>query len=355
MSTPVVGNAKVNRRGWIDYSRGFVIIYVVYRHAMTGLLAAGIPINNAIYLIQESSMPVFFIVSGIFIKASADKRGLGTFIKFKLESLIYPYLIWGGIHLSIQILLSEYTNYEKDIFYFTYLLTQPRAVDQFWYLYALFSVMVIFVGLNLAWLKFKVLPNMLVALVLYLSSYFVSTDWFSINDILFYYLFLCVGFLMSEYMLPVNNQFFTGRWILFVLPIFVALQFFWWSRYVGIHRLEQLDFLGFWMFIPITLIGAFLIFFIAHKLDEWNALKFLKYIGGHSLYIYIMHLIFSAAVRVFLLKVWPELPPFVMLTIVIISSILMSIGTYKVLMKLNMKFLFEPTLEGFPFFGKKLQ
>lgn len=355
MSTAIVDNIKIHRRGWIDYARGFVIIYVVYRHAMTGLLAAGIPINNAIYLVQESSMPVFFIVSGIFIRASAEKRGLGTFIKFKLESLIYPYFIWGGIHLSIQILLSEFTNYKKDIFYFTYLFTQPRAIDQFWYLYALFSVMVIFVGLNLGWLNFKVVPNMLLALVLYLTSYFVRTDWFSLNDILFYYLFLCVGFLMSEYMLPVNNQFFKGRWLLYVLPIFVALQLFWWSRYVGIHQLEQLDFLGFWLFIPITIISAFLIFLISHKLDEWNALKFLKYTGSHSLYIYIMHLIFSAAVRVFLLKVWPELPPFAMLLIIIAGSILLSIGAYKLLMKLNMKFLFEPTLKGLPFFDKKLQ
>jgi fucose 4-O-acetylase-like acetyltransferase len=348
-------NPKIHRRGWIDYARGFVIIYVVYRHAMTGLLAAGIPIKNAIYLVQESSMPIFFIVSGIFIQASADKRGLGTFVKFKLESLIYPYFIWAGIHLSIQILLSEYTNYEKDIYFFTYLITQPRAIDQFWYLYTLFSVMVIFVGLNLAWLHFKVIPNMLVALILYLSSYFISTDWFSLNDILFYYLFLFVGFLMSDHMLPVNNQFFKGKWLIPVLPVFVALQFFWWTRYAEIHKLEQLDFLGFWMFIPITVISAFLIFMISYKLDEWNMMKFLKYIGSHSLYIYIMHLIFTAAIRVFLLKFWPELPPFIMLILIMAGGILLSIGTYKVLMKLNMKFLFEPTLKGLPVYGKKSQ
>lgn len=338
-----IGNVKIShRRGWIDYSRGVVIIYVVYRHAMIGLIGAGVPLANAVYLVQEVSMPVFFIVSGLFIGSSTLKRGLGEFARFKVNSLLYPYFVWGFIHLTIQILFSHYSNSEKSLTYYLYLFIAPRAIDQFWYLYTLFFSMIIFAVLNFKLLKFKWIPNVILAIIFCLASYFIKTLWFSFTDILFYYLFLVVGFLLSDFILPANNQFFKGKWLWIVLPLFVGLQFFWWMRYPDIDRLVDLDYIGFIAFIPITLMGALLLFIFSQKLEQWELVKPLRYIGSHSLYIYIMHLIFTGATRILIMRLFPGLPPLVMLVIVVASGIFFPIVSYRLILRLNLVFLLEP-------------
>ncbi|MBL7872731.1 MAG: acyltransferase [Cyclobacteriaceae bacterium] len=351
-----LANKNVHRRGWIDYARGFVIIYVVYRHAMIGLISSGIHLKNAIYLVQEASMPVFFIVSGIFIGTSTAKRGLSEFVKFKFNSLLYPYFIWGFIHLSIQILFNQYSNSHKDSSYYLYLLIAPRAIDQFWYLYALFMVMIIFSSLNLTFLKFKWLPNILVAISFFVASFFVSSLWFSITDVLLYYLFLVFGFLLSEIILPVTSKFFNGKWLWYAIPFFIIIQLFWWTHYSDIMYLNQIDFLGYLLFIPITTVGALILFLISYQLDKWGSIPFLKYIGSQSLYIYIMHLIFTAASRVVLIKVLPELPPLAMLLIIIIIGVFMPIVIYRLCIRLKLHFLFEaPNFKRLNLFGSKPQ
>ncbi|MBX2966267.1 MAG: acyltransferase [Cyclobacteriaceae bacterium] len=342
MSSTVAGKTKNHRRGWIDYARGFVIIYVVYRHALTGLLGAGVDIKNAIYLVQESSMPVFFIVSGVFISSSALKRGFGTFVRFKIESLMYPYFVWATIHLTIQILFSQYSNFSKDISYYIYLFTYPRAIDQFWYLYALFAVMVVFASLNFKLVKFNVWLNVLIALGFYFASYYIKTDLFSLHDIMFYYIFLVFGFLMAGNLLPVESSFFRGRWLLYTLPVFIAIQILWRMWYPDINKLDDLDYIGFILFVPTTIIGALLIFFISYKLDEWGLIKILRFIGSHSLYIYIMHLIFTSAIRIVMLKIYPEAPPILMLIVIMVGGVFIPIVCYRILIKLGLNGLFVP-------------
>lgn len=333
---------KTHRRGWIDYARGIVIIYVVYRHALTGLISAGIGIPNAIYMVQESSMPIFFIVSGVFIYTSALKRGFGDFARFKFESLMYPYFIWGSIHLIVQILFSRFSNSAKGWDYFIYLITYPRAVDQFWYLYTLFAVMLVFAAINFWILKFKTFPNVLLAVALYLLSYFIETDSFALNDILFYYLFLVFGFVAAKFILPVDSTFFKGKWLLYVVPIFGLLQVAWYMRYADARFLIDLDFAGFLLFMPITILGALILFVLVYKLEEKNIMIFFKRIGSHSLYIYVMHLMFTAAIRIVLMKFFPDLHAMVMLWIIIAGGVLIPIVIYQVLIRLKMNWLFEP-------------
>jgi fucose 4-O-acetylase-like acetyltransferase len=332
---------ELHRRGWIDYTRGFVIIYVVYRHAMIGMIGSGVSLDNAVYLVQEVSMPVFFIVSGLFIHSSTLKRGLGEFVTFKVKSLLYPYFVWGLIHLTIQVIFSRYANSDKSLTEYLYLFILPRAIDQFWYLYTLFFTMIIFAILNFKILKFKTYSNVLIALVFWYSSIFIKTLWFSLTDILFYYLFLVVGFLLSDLILPLNNKFFKGSWLWIALPFFAGLQIFWWLRYPEIDRLMDLDYIGYIVFVPITILGALLLFIFSHKLEQWDILKPLRYIGSHSLYIYIMHIIFTAAIRVFILRFFPGLPPLVMLIIVMTGGILLPIVCYNFIIRLNLRFLIE--------------
>lgn len=333
---------KAHRRGWIDYARGIVIIYVVYRHALTGLIGAGLNIPNAIYMVQESSMPIFFIVSGVFIYASALKRGFNTFVRFKFESLMYPYFVWGAIHLIVQIIFSRFSNSAKGWDYFLYMITYPRAIDQFWYLYTLFGVMVLFAFVNFKIFEFKIIPNIIMGAILYLLSYLIESDHFSLNDILFYYSFLVFGFLAARFILPVDSTFFKGRWLIYGLPVFVILQIYWHLHYSDARFLVQLDFFGFLLFMPITILGALILFVVVYIFESRGILMFFKKIGSHSLYIYVMHLMFTGAVRVVLMKLAPDLHPMVMLGIIITAGVFIPIILYQLLMRLGFTWLFEP-------------
>lgn len=357
MSSLVVKDNSSNRRGWIDYARGFVIIYVVYRHALTGLLNSGVNIKNAIYLVQESSMPVFFIVSGIFIYSSALKRGLDTFVRFKFESLMYPYFVWAFIHLTIQILFNYFSNSDKDVSYYAYLFIYPRAIDQFWYLYTLFAAMLLFAVVNFKLLKFNVPANVILAVLLYFLSFYIHTNYFAIHDVFFYYIFLVFGFLIAGTILHSSGSFFSGRWLYYVMPIFVLLQIYWAREYPNAHFVVDLDYVGFIVFVPITIIGAMVLFFISYKFDQWKFLRALKYIGSHSLYIYIMHLIFAGAIRVMLLNFFPSMPPLAMLILIMIGGVLIPILCYNMLVKLRLTGLFTPPacIKRFIYFGSKPQ
>src|SRR5690349_15151101 len=88
---------NVNRYNWIDYARGIAIILVVYRHSFEGIKRAGFSISNYLFLEHANiiffsfRMPLFFIVSGIFISGSLFKRGLNGLISNKMRTILYPY------------------------------------------------------------------------------------------------------------------------------------------------------------------------------------------------------------------------------------------------------------------------
>lgn len=330
------------RRGWIDYARGVVIIYVVYRHTMSGLIHMGYPIKNAIFLVQEASMPIFFVVSGIFIHSSLVKRGFLRFVRFKFDGLLYPYLVWVTIHLTIQIIFSDLINSDKTAIFYAYILVLPRSLDQFWYLYTLFMLMIMFAAVNTYILKFRALPNALLGVALYALSYFIPTNWFAVNDCLFYYFFVTFGFLISEWLLPHNSRFFTDwRVPTILVPLFALLFYIWNSTYPGITELRDTGYMGYVLFVPLTILTAFLIFLITNKLDRWGVLDILRFIGSRSLYIYIMHLIFTGATRV-LLAGYFDLPVAVMFAIILSAGVLLPMVVYELLIRMKLTFLFEP-------------
>lgn len=335
----------MQRRGWIDYARGIVIIYVVYRHTLTGLINAGVPLQNAVYLIQEASMPVFFIVSGIFIQYSLAKHGFSEFVKHKFNILMYPYFIWATIHLTVQLVFSPYANTEKDPSYYLMILIFPRAIDQFWYLYTLFVVMILFASLNVKVFGFKKLPNILTAFVFYHVAFFVASDWFVLNDSMLYFLFVVFGFLIAPYLLKEDSKFFTSKWSLMIFPLFILLQFVWYRLYADATRLQRLPYDGFLMFIPITIVTALIVFLAAYTLDRLRVLKVLKYLGGYSLYIYIMHLMITGGLRTVLMKAFPELPAGLLLLLVTAGGLFIPILLYQTFIKLKLYFLFEPPVQ----------
>lgn len=116
---------------------------VVFGHVARGIANAGITSPHYAHatidqLLYSFHMPLFFFLSGIVFLPSLNKYGRLQTILRKVDSLLYPYLVWSLIQGSVEVLLSRYTNNSLDFHGVLSHLLVPRA--QFWFLYALFFV-----------------------------------------------------------------------------------------------------------------------------------------------------------------------------------------------------------------------
>ena len=123
------------------------------RDRFEGSKEAGIPVQQydlleyANIFFYSFRMPLFFIISGIFITRSLQKRGIGKYVETRARAILYPYFVWGTIQLTLQIIFTRYTNGHPTIDSYLHLFYLPREIAQFWYLYALFNVSVLYLSL----------------------------------------------------------------------------------------------------------------------------------------------------------------------------------------------------------------
>ncbi len=132
--------APPDRLEWVDVARGIGIFLVVVGHAMRGLLATGIgvrtPVEQAVDdWIYAFHMPLFFLLSGLFL-ARTVALPWGRFVRGRLATIAYPYLVWSYISLAMKLAVASRVNVAPDPRAFATILYQP--IEQFWFLYVLF-------------------------------------------------------------------------------------------------------------------------------------------------------------------------------------------------------------------------
>ena len=77
-----------SRISWIDNLRAFGILSVILVH--TGRLDSGLKLYAASFF-----MPLFFLISGLFVKESIRQQKFIDFVKIKAQRLLIPYLSFG--------------------------------------------------------------------------------------------------------------------------------------------------------------------------------------------------------------------------------------------------------------------
>lgn len=130
------------RDAWVDYAKAIGIVLVVYGHVARGVYNAGIPMDAALYervdsIIYSFHMPLFFFLSGLFFFHSLQRRGPAALAANKIDTILYPYLLWSLIQGLTEVWLSNYTTGTATLSE-VLSLWDPRV--QFWFLYALFLV-----------------------------------------------------------------------------------------------------------------------------------------------------------------------------------------------------------------------
>jgi fucose 4-O-acetylase-like acetyltransferase len=292
-----------SRLYWVDYLKGIAIVLVVYRHSLLGIEGSGQPtpayLENANMVFFSFRMPLFFMLSGIFASLSLRKRSIKQFIGAKFENLMYPYFIWVVIQITLQIFLSGFTNSNRGLIDYTYIFYQPRNLDQFWYLPALFNATVIYLLI-----KKYVSEQWWILMIIALGFYFLSPYLQNISmlsDWMEFYIFFAIGDTISQLFFHDKAQrFFKNHLtLLFAIPFFIAAQMYYLQHnmYYQTSELMRAEFL------LIALTGCFTMLAFSFMLQRLNILSWLRILGYHSIYIYVMHVMIAAFMRTFLVHV----------------------------------------------------
>ncbi len=101
-STQVAAGGQ--RIDWVDYAKGFCIIFVVMMHSTLGVEnLAGREgwLHTVVAFAKPFRMPDFFLISGLFLAKVID-RDWRTYLDRKVVHFIYFYLLWTAIQFAVK-------------------------------------------------------------------------------------------------------------------------------------------------------------------------------------------------------------------------------------------------------------
>jgi fucose 4-O-acetylase-like acetyltransferase len=341
-----------DRYPWIDYARGICIILVCFRHTHEGLANAGILLPNEHPVLQflnvfffSFRMPLFFIISGVFLAASLKKKGIGQFIEDRFRFIFYPFLVWGCIQITMQLIFKGYVNANREPMDYLNLLWNPREIEQFWYLNALFFVGVIYALLKVK-LKLNSWQQLGLGFLFYIVSYFTTVNEIPIGlfqDVFFFYMFFAIGDNIAMLILdPEQRKKILGyKPLLILLPCFLVLQYFFTKINLNVGDDYYVQRFMPILFAVVAITGCAFIINFSYLLQKLNAFKFLRVIGYHSLFIYIMHLMVIAAFRILYLNVLGQRNVYVFIIVGILAGIFIPMVIYNLAEKVGAGWLFE--------------
>jgi fucose 4-O-acetylase-like acetyltransferase len=301
---------------WVDYDKGISIMLVGYGHTLATLQGHGLDLSSYPFFTYIGTflygfrMPLFFIVSGLLVGRSLNKKGLGNYIADRSNNILYPLLMWGFIEITFQIIAVRFGHLKVDERIgpakYLKLITDPRDTGHFWYLNALFCIGVIYATLKSVF-KLKPFLQIILGLILFSISAYIHIHDISagfLTDVFAYYIFFALGDLISKEMLDERNIQRFSSWKIFLplLVLFLIIQYF----FTEINLRPSADGNNFverkmpFFFLIEALVGCATSFSFSFLLQKYKLFTWIRLVGYHSLFIYCMQMIVVNFTRIFL-------------------------------------------------------
>ncbi|PIJ49789.1 acyltransferase [Erwinia sp. OLTSP20] len=103
----------MNRMTWVDNLRGMSIIAVIFLHstiAVAGNAGHLTGVTQAVnQLLEPIRLGLMFFVSGLFVESGLNK-GKELFLRNKVKSILYPFVIWVVIYGGLKLLFNSRSN-----------------------------------------------------------------------------------------------------------------------------------------------------------------------------------------------------------------------------------------------------
>lgn len=275
-------NGRASHRNLeIDTLRGLACILLVSFHVV-GIPDAGLRLPDTHPLVRMNDvlayirMPMFSFISG-YVYAMRPLRDDATgFLRGKTRRLLLPLLTMGTLFALAQSFIPG-TNGTIENWWLLHI----EPVGHFWFLQALFIIFVILVGLERSGLlatpaRFA----MVFAASLVLFAFAHLPHYFAAKGVVYLLPFFLSGLACHRFAIRSN----TMRWLAVALAIDAMVWLWAGPSNTAMALLARLT---------IGLAGAFLLLRSGWQ-NRWLAL-----VGGYSFVIYLMHVFFTAASRMF--------------------------------------------------------
>lgn len=125
---------------WVDLARGLGILLVVLGHVNRGLYDAELHSSSQLYRSLDDGlylfhMPLFFMLSGLFMTQTVRKVGVSAFVASRLRTLAYPAVLWTWLLGLAQLTVGPAANHPPSLNDFPLLPFPPYSL--YWFLWAL--------------------------------------------------------------------------------------------------------------------------------------------------------------------------------------------------------------------------
>lgn len=333
---------KMDRLSWVDTAKGISIILVVMMHSAYGVGEetgqAGI-LHWIIGWATPFRMPEFFLISGLFLSQVIARDWL-KFSDRRIVHYLYFYALWAVIQIVFKVGLGT-GDPLSALQQIALAVVDPYGVLWFVYMLAVFSLMTkVLRDLSVnRWLALGAAAVLQIAPIGETGSYIV--DQFAEYFVYFFagyalapWIFKAVSWasdraalavaLLAAYALVNGVLVFAGGFEM--RPVIAQMGF---AALPGLH-------------LALALIGSLALCVAAALLSKLNFMDWLRWLGAHSIVVYLSFSIPMALTRVVLLKVGIIEDTSIVSIIVMGSALISPLILYWLIQKTGWgKFLFE--------------
>jgi len=327
------------RTNWVDYSKGIGIILMVYAHLLSSAYHGGIKVPEHFFALSDSiiygfHMPFFFFLSGLFVEGSLRKRGTKNYLIDKVLRIFYPYIIWSILQVSVEVIFSGQTQRGAtlpDLLAIVY-----RPWGQFWFLYALLLMHVMYVVFSYLG-KYATLLMFITAVILFF--YPLPTGIMALSGFSTHVIFFAGGILFGKYFMEAEKLKLPAWGVILFLVILIGSGYFIFENLMEPVRLAGTPYRFYFLFLSI--LGTIACSALAQYLARRNIAQFLQVLGTYSLQIYLVHMLAGVGMRMTLLLVFGIENWVVHIIIGTIFALVAPIALQKISDRLSFPYLFE--------------
>jgi fucose 4-O-acetylase-like acetyltransferase len=225
-------------------------------------------------------MPLFFLLSGLNVERSL-RKGPVAFLRSKLWTVAYPYILWSLIQGSIELALASHMNAPISGRDLASILWRPIA--QFWFLYALFLY-------HLVAALLATRPHFLLAIsaILFAVSLKMQSGDAFLHNVAYMMLFYVIGVVHSTSVLSSASR-LRLRYLAILVGLFVAASYYGWNA--SSHRYDSI------YSVPATIFGIATIIAFSAAIANTAFVNILSTVGIASTAIYVLHILMSSLGR----------------------------------------------------------
>lgn len=277
----------------VDQLKGYACFLVAFGHVIMGIRRAGIVTPVFMQLLEAFiwtfHVPLFMFLSGYVFKITGGWRSKGGRIEFILHKLLnlgVPYLVFSTLYIAINSFIPGVNN-QNSLVEILYLWKNPTA--QYWFLYALFFLFVIWTCLSSGSIKNNVILTIGCTILASVAN-MLEINLGCLQSALSMSLAFGVGTCMPD--MSTIQWKYKSRLIIILLHLTIVF---------GLILIELNDL---WIVEKmIEILGIFSSIAFISLIVKNNAISgILLWVNRYSFPIYLLHTIFTAGIRLILIK-----------------------------------------------------